>query len=64
MQVMFDAIAQRGPADVRADSPVTEERSDGSTSRVPVWTTSESGVEGARAGRRIVSTDSTPLGAR
>jgi len=42
MQDVFDAITQIGPADIRLDSPVTEERSDGSKSRDPTWTTSES----------------------
>jgi uncharacterized coiled-coil protein SlyX len=44
MQDVFDAINQIGPADIRLDSPVTEERSDGSKSRDPAWTASESGT--------------------
>jgi len=44
MQDIFDAINQIGPADIRLDSPVTEERSDGSKSRDPTWTASESGT--------------------
>jgi hypothetical protein len=44
MQDVFDAITQIGSADIRLDSPVTEERSDGSKSRDPAWTASESGT--------------------
>lgn len=44
MQDVFDAIAQTTPADIRLDSPVTEERNDGSKSRDPSWTASESGT--------------------
>jgi putative DNA primase/helicase len=44
MQDVFDAIAQIGPTDIRLDSPVTENRNDGSKSRDPAWTTSESGT--------------------
>jgi uncharacterized coiled-coil protein SlyX len=44
MQDVFDAITQIGPADIQLDSPVTEARNDGSKSRDPAWTTSESGT--------------------
>lgn len=44
IQHVFDAIAQTTPDDIRLRSPVTEERSDGTKSRDPVWTTSDSGT--------------------
>lgn len=44
MQDVFDAIAQTTPAEIRLDSPITEERSDGSKSRDPSWTMSTSGT--------------------
>jgi len=44
IQDVFDAINQIGPADIRLDLPITEERGDGSKSRDPVWSTSKSGT--------------------
>lgn len=44
IQDVFDAIRHTDPADIRLRSPVTEERSDGSKSLDPYWTTSESGT--------------------
>lgn len=44
IQAVFDAIQHVRPGDIRLRSPVTEERADGSVSRDPSWTTSESGT--------------------
>jgi len=44
MEDIFDAIKQVRPRDIRLDSPVTEERSDGSKSRNPTWANSETGT--------------------
>lgn len=44
IQDMFDAIQHTGPDDIHLRSAVTEERSDGSKSLDPCWTTSESGT--------------------
>lgn len=39
-----DAITYTRPGDIRLQSPITEERSDGTKSRDPIWTQSESGT--------------------
>lgn len=39
-----DAISYTRPGDIRLQSPITEERSDGTKSRDPIWTQSESGT--------------------
>lgn len=44
VQDVFDAIQQTVPDDIHLDSPVTDERADGSKSRDPVWANSESGT--------------------
>lgn len=44
MQVVYHAIDLTEPGDIRLDSPVTEERSDGTKSRDPSWAYSESGT--------------------
>lgn len=44
IQDIYDAIHQTRPGDIRLWSPVTEERSDGTKSRDPVWANSETGT--------------------
>lgn len=44
IQDIYDAIRQTRPSDIRLWSPITEERSDGTKSRDPVWANSKTGT--------------------
>ncbi len=57
IQAVFDAIQHTRPSDIRLQSPVTEERSDGSKSLDPSWTTSESGTRLAQVDDRWIYRD-------